>query len=124
MRIYVAGPYTQGDPAVNVRRAVEAADGLAKRGHVPFIPHLSHFWHLLFPHEYVFWMEQDLAWLRQCEAILRLEGESPGADCEVRMAEELGLGVYRSVYEVPRARGDGVSEGTSAAGCDPAASEE
>jgi hypothetical protein len=111
VRIYVAGPYTQGgDMALNVRRAIEAADGLARRGHVPFIPHLTHFWHMLCPHEYEFWMQQDLAWLRQCEAVLRLEGESPGADREVQAARELGLAVYRSVYEVPRARGDGVSE--------------
>jgi hypothetical protein len=47
-RIYVAGPYTKGDVAVNVRNAFEAANRLADVGFAPFVPHATHFWHMLF----------------------------------------------------------------------------
>lgn len=35
-RVYVAGPYTKGDVAVNVRNAYEAANRLADLGFAPF----------------------------------------------------------------------------------------
>jgi hypothetical protein len=86
--IYVAGPYTQGAMVENVRNAIAAGDILAMAGYIPFIPHLSHFWDLLLSHDYRFWMEQDLAWLVKCDAILRLPGYSPGADEEVKFARD------------------------------------
>jgi hypothetical protein len=93
-RVYVAGPYTQGDVAENVRAAILAADWLAQQGCVPFCPHLSHFWHLLNPHPYEFWLAQDLAWLAVCDALVRLPGPSAGADGEVAEARRLGLPVF------------------------------
>ncbi|MFA6046843.1 MAG: DUF4406 domain-containing protein [Phycisphaerales bacterium] len=95
--IYIAGPYTGGDVAVNVGKAVGVGDALAESGAVPFIPHLSHFWHLLWPHEWEFWLTQDLAWLAKCDALLRLPGASPGAEREIAEAERLGLPVFRTV---------------------------
>jgi len=102
MKIYIAGPYSKGDVAENVRNAIHAGDYVSRFGHVPFIPHLTHFWHMLIPHDYEFWMSQDEQWLSSCDAILRLEGESEGADREVKKAIELGMPVYRSVFEVPK----------------------
>lgn len=101
MRIYVAGPYTKGDVAVNVANAIFAGNVLADRGHIPFIPHLTHFWHMMYNHEHEFWMKQDLVWLAQCDAILRLPGESSGADREVKFAEEIGMPVYHKILEIP-----------------------
>ena len=43
--------------------------------------------------------------LQHCDAVLRLPGASPGADNDVRIAEALGIPVYRSVDEIPRAAG-------------------
>lgn len=97
MLVYVAGPYTKGDVAVNVRNAILAGDALIAAGHEPFIPHLSHFQHLLCPRGYKTWMRLDLAWLRVCGALIRLIGESSGADQEVRDADRLGIPVYYSV---------------------------
>jgi hypothetical protein len=102
VRIYIAGPYTQGDVALNVRNAINEGDYVSRLGHIPFIPHLSHFWHMLFPHDYEFWMKQDLVWLDLCEAVLRLPGESPGADREVELARQAGKIIYHSVFEIPR----------------------
>lgn len=104
MRIYVAGPYTTGDVAVNVRNAVYTGNILALRGHAVFIPHLTHFWHMLIPHSYDFWMEQDMQWLEVCDAVLRIEGESAGADREVEYAIAHGKPVYTNVFDVPEAK--------------------
>jgi len=63
MKVYIAGPYTIGDVAQNVRNAIEAGDQVLKLGHIPFIPHMMHFWHLLFPGPYEQWLQWDLSWL-------------------------------------------------------------
>jgi nucleoside 2-deoxyribosyltransferase len=102
MKIYIAGPYSKGDVAENVRTAIHAGDYCAHFGHTPFIPHLTHFWHFLIHHEYEFWMQQDEAWLRECDAVLRLAGESAGADREVEIAKSLNMPIFYSVFEIPR----------------------
>jgi len=96
-RVYIAGPYSTGDVAQNVRNAILAADRLTKIGYVPFIPHLSHFWHLICPHNWGFWIEQDIHWLEACDCLLRLPGKSIGADREVERAYQLGMSVYASI---------------------------
>jgi Domain of unknown function (DUF4406) len=96
-RIYVAGPYTKGDVAVNVRTAFEAANRLADLGYAPFIPHATHFWHLVFPRPYEFWLDLDNQFLPLCDALLRIPGESSGADKEVYLAETLGKPVFHAI---------------------------
>ena len=93
-RVYVAGPYTNGDVAVNVRRAYETANRLADLGFAPFVPHATHFWHMLFPRPYEFWLDLDNQFLPCCAAVLRLPGESAGADKEVNLARETGIPVF------------------------------
>jgi Domain of unknown function (DUF4406) len=96
-RIYVAGPYTKGDVAVNVARAIEVGHRLMDLGFAPFVPHLSHFQHLQHPRPYEDWMALDLVWLRECDALLRIPGESAGADREVRGANELLIPVFHEI---------------------------
>lgn len=96
-RIYVAGPYTSGDVAVNVRNAYEAANRLADLGFAPFVPHATHFWHMLFPRPYKFWLELDNQFVPCCAAVLRLPGPSTGADGEVQLAESLGIPVFHDI---------------------------
>lgn len=96
-RIYVAGPYTSPDVAVNVKRAMDVTNELLGYGFQPFCPHLSHFLHMASPQPYETWMELDLAWLEQCEALVRLPGASPGADREVARAQQIGMPVFRSL---------------------------
>jgi hypothetical protein len=99
MLVYIAGPYTKGDVAENVRRAIEAGNCVANLGHTPFIPHLTHFWHMMFPHPWEFWMKQDFQWLGRCQALIRLSGESKGADLECEMAKKCQVEIYYSVEE-------------------------
>ena len=100
VRIYVAGPYTKGDVAVNVAKAIEAADVLLGRGYYPFLPHLTHFWHIHLPREYADWLRLDNAFIPACDAVLRLPGESGGADGEVALAKSLGLPVFHTFQEL------------------------
>lgn len=100
MKIYIASPYTLGDVAVNVRKAIEVADQIIELGHTPFIPHLSHFQHLLFPRPYEDWIRLDNEWIKCCDVLLRLEGESKGADQEVELAKSLGLKIIYNINEI------------------------
>lgn len=102
MRVFVAGPYTQPCLLSNTRKAIQAAAALRKRGHHPFLPHTALLWDFLEPSDYETWMEWTLSWLEVCDAVLRLPGESPGADREVARAEELGIPVYEDVRKIPR----------------------
>lgn len=99
MKVYVAGPYTLGDVAANVRTAILAGSVLLDAGHEPYIPHLSHFIHLLAPRPYETWIRLDNAFLPHCDALVRLEGESRGGDAEVDLARKHGIPVYHSVGE-------------------------
>jgi hypothetical protein len=99
-RVYVAGPYTKGDVAQNVRNAFKAANELADLGYAPFVPHSTHFWHMLFPRPYEFWLDLDNQFLPMCEAILRLPGESNGADLEVALGLSKDIPVFYGISEL------------------------
>jgi len=103
MRVYVAGPLTQGNYWQNVEAAQAAGAALMRAGHAPFIPHLYAYLAL---HEdawvfsYEDWMTLDFKWLSQCEAVLRLPGHSPGSDRETKRAHELAIPVYYNLEEL------------------------
>ena len=99
-KVFVAGPYTNGDVAANVARAIEAGEELTAMGYAPFIPHLFHFWHLKHQHSYSFWIDLDEVWLQECDVFVRLPGPSPGADREEELARSLGMSVFMGVREL------------------------
>ena len=101
MRIYIAGPYTKGDVAVNVRTAILAGNKVLDKGHVPYIPHLTHFWHFLYPRSWEDWLAIDQEFLRVCNAVWRLPGESTGADEEVKLGYKIKIPIYYSFEEIP-----------------------
>lgn len=105
MKVYIAGPYTKGDAAINVREAILAGDAVFKSGHLPFIPRLTHFWHMVCPAPYEQWIAIDLEWLPCCDVLLRLPGVSSGADNEVTEAIRLGLPVFYSLAQFLSAHG-------------------
>lgn len=109
-RIYVAGPYTKGDPEENAKNAISVGNKLMEAGYAPFVPHLTHYWHGLYPQPYQSWIDYDNEWLPPCHAVLRLPGVSSGADDEVCLANELGIPVYHNLdtlmREVPAVRHD------------------
>ena len=97
MRVYIAGPYTHGDVAVIVRTAMLAGMELMKAGHTVFIPHLTHYLHLLDPQPWEFWIRYDTGWVLSCDSVVRLPGDSLGADREVAIARENKIPVYFGV---------------------------
>ena len=113
MLIFVSGPYTAPDDAghlANANAAIDAGIALARRGHLPVVPHLSHWFDLRaeemtgerFP--WRFYMDLCFALIRGCDALL-YTAPSRGADLEKAEAERLGIAVYRAIEDVPAAIG-------------------
>lgn len=98
MLTYIAGPFSQGNTDANVRRAINAAAELDLHGIFSIVPHRNRLDELL-GHErpYARWLAEDLDILVRCDAVLRIEGESPGADCECDTAEAAGIPVFTDV---------------------------
>ena len=99
-RVYVAGPYTAGDPCVNTHAAIAMGNELLDYGFAPFVPHMSHFWHTVTPRPYEDWMGLDLAWVVAADAVLRLPGASAGADREVAAAKAAGVPVFGDIEDL------------------------
>ncbi len=95
--IYLAGPLTTGDTLRNIRRAFHEGSKLFDLGYAVFIPHLSAFWDIIHPTRevgYERWMEYDFDWLTKCDVLVRLPGDSSGADREEVFAAEHSIPVY------------------------------
>ncbi len=101
MIIYVSAPYSLGDVSENIRRACFAGDAILAKGHTPLVPHLSHLWHLISPKSHEEWLAIDLNLLSMCDALLRLPGESKGADMEVAEAKRLCMVIYYRLGDIP-----------------------
>lgn len=116
-RVYIAGPISKGDLLRNVDQATEAFVALAKAGFAPMCPHWSVYSKPAFRfHDagvfckattqgndqmsHADWLDVDLPWVDVSDAVLRLPGESKGADREVARAGEKGIPVFHSVAEV------------------------
>lgn len=97
IKVYIASPYSTGDQAINVRRQIDAANELMNAGFLPFTPLLTHFQHMVHPRSYEEWLDYDLEWLKVCNAVLRLDGQSNGADIEVKTATKHQIPVFFSI---------------------------
>jgi len=117
MLILIAGPYRSGtnnDPELikrNMDRLESVALPIFRKGHIPMIGE---------------WVANPLIelagskevgddifnaiqyptahrLLTKCDAILRIEGDSIGADQDVKIAKELGLKIYYNITDIPDA---------------------
>ena len=117
--ILIAGPYRSGtgdDPAkllANVRAMEAYALPLYRAGHLPVVGEWlalplvalagsraigdAAFTEIFHP------LAERL--LGRCEAVLRVGGESQGADLMVQVAEQRGLHVFRALADVPGCEG-------------------
>ncbi|MHB8811782.1 MAG: DUF4406 domain-containing protein [Steroidobacteraceae bacterium] len=115
MLIMICGPYTSGtggDPAriaANRERLESFALPIYERGHLPVIGE----W-LALPiiraaggrdfsddvfRRYQYPVAHRL--LERCDALLRIPGESKGADLDVQRARQLGLRIFSDLGEIP-----------------------
>ncbi|PIF46137.1 hypothetical protein CLU96_3156 [Chryseobacterium sp. 52] len=117
MLILIAGPYRSGtndDPELirqNLNNLEAAALPIFRKGHIPMIGE----W-LALPLIHLAGSSQigDEAWqeiqypiahriLEKCDAVLRIEGASKGADEDVKIAKEKGLTIYYNIDDIPNA---------------------
>jgi len=111
--VYVASPYTKGDPTINTHFQCKVFDQLLTDNLViPFVPLWSHFQHCVLPRHYQDWINYDLEFIRAAgfDACLRLNAELPeldylitessGADGEVALFTELGKPTFYSIEEL------------------------
>ncbi|MBD8518334.1 DUF4406 domain-containing protein [Plantibacter sp. CFBP 8804] len=113
--ILIAGPYrsgTGGDPdaiARNLERLEVAAAPIYALGHVPMIgewvalPILRGIDTASGDGDVMYETARRL--LQHCDAVLRLPGESSGADTDVAIARERGIPVYTDLSEIPAIEG-------------------
>jgi hypothetical protein len=94
--VYVASPYTKGDPQENTNISFDCALDLIEAGFAPYAPLYSHYLHLRRPQDYHVWTKLDLIWVLKCDCLLRLPGESSGADGEVEFAKINNIPVFYS----------------------------
>jgi hypothetical protein len=95
--VYIASPYTFPDPVANTRDACECWHRLWASGVVtPVCPLLSMLLHFHKPLSWEEWIEYDLEVLTRCDAVLRLPGESKGADREMEEAYRLNKDMFYS----------------------------
>jgi hypothetical protein len=100
IKVYIASPYTKGDAALNVKAQIDMVDELMNHGMAPFAPLYSHFQHMAHPRPYEDWANVDFEWVRVCDCLLRLPGESSGADAEVKLANEIGIPVFYNTHDL------------------------
>ncbi len=120
-RVYIAGPISKGSLAMNVNLATDAFHALLKMGFAPLCPHWSCFADgvtaafvgtgaeerpVAFAERgprgttHEDWLAVDLPWVRAAHAVLRLPGESKGADLEVATAQESGIPVFTEIADL------------------------
>lgn len=115
MMILIAGPYRGGtnDNPVLIKKNLDKLESVAlplfRKGHIPIIGewvalplmHLAgskgigdDIWD-----EIQYPIAHGL--LEKCDAVLRIEGASKGADNDVKIAKEMGLIIYYNLDEIP-----------------------
>ncbi|MES2208573.1 MAG: hypothetical protein V4515_00055 [Chloroflexota bacterium] len=124
-RVYIAGPISRGDLAHNVNQATAAFVALARAGFAPLCPHWSVYskparkeiltdddgeqWPAVICEAtaagnpdmtHADWMGVDLPWVEVADAVVRLPGDSTGADLETAHARARGIPVFGSVREL------------------------
>ncbi len=109
-KVYVAGPLSRGNRVRNVAQGMEAYVTLLEKGYAPFLPHFSALmeW-MVTGMEHSDWLEADLPWVRCSDALLRLPGESVGADMEEAHAKAHGIPIFynlgRLLEAIPTPKG-------------------
>lgn len=92
-RIYISGPITKENRTQNFATAANMQTALINSGFATMNPMLS----MMHPDAWTIahraWLENDLPWVAVADVVLRLPGESSGADEETAYAKSLGIPV-------------------------------
>jgi hypothetical protein len=93
--VYIASPYSIGCKEENVNKQIDFAELIMLLGHCPIIPLYSHYHELRHSHDYKEWIEIDKAKILKCDMLVRLPGESKGADIECQFAYEHNIPIIK-----------------------------
>lgn len=99
-RVFISSPYTNGNKDWNVLAQIVTANKLIDLGLSPFTPLLHHYLEVQKSRSSEVWLDLMIDWMLECDAVLRLPGESEGADEECRVAEENNIPVFYSLEEL------------------------
>lgn len=108
LKIYIAGPYSSDvneNLLLNTKNAIDVGIQIFRKGHFPYIPHLTHWVDMraqetnitLEWNDYIKW---DIPWLEVCDALIYL-GKSKGADYELKIAMEMKKTIFYSIDQIP-----------------------
>lgn len=113
LRIYISAPLTNGghlngltgEAAVkaNVAAAMAAGHELMRLGYAPFVPHLTYYMDPDGEVPHAVWLAVDEPWVLASHAVLRLPGESKGADMETAWARQACIPVFESIEQLREA---------------------
>lgn len=115
MMILISGPYRGGtnDDPILIKKNLDHLESVAlplfHKGHIPMIGEwvALPLMHLAGSKEIGDRIWDEIQYpvahrlLEKCDAVLRLQGASKGADNDVRIATEMGLKIYYSLEEIP-----------------------
>lgn len=96
VRVYIAGPMTNGSGRffnmAKINEAIKVYFTLIKLGFVPHCPQLTVFGEFMSPNDvsYEQWLELDRCYIDDTDVVLRIEGDSKGADRECEYARHYG----------------------------------
>lgn len=100
VKVYIASPYTEGDAAQNVRLQINFANKLMNEGFYPYTPLLSHFHHMIYERTYDDWMDHCMVWVDSCDCLLRVGGNSKGAEKEIEHAKDIGIPIFYNLNDL------------------------
>lgn len=95
LRVYISHPITKGDGCDNFYECCKAQQKLMDAGFAVLNPGLS----MMHPNakniHWQTWIDSDLKWVEVSDVVIRLPGESKGADIETAHAREKGIPVVQ-----------------------------
>lgn len=109
LKVYVSGPISNGGSRTDeasidswCHLAASAAQELIEKGFAVLWPHGTVWMERLtgIKNHHGVWIENDLPWVLSADAVLRIPGDSTGADAECEAARNAGIPVFRSVPEL------------------------
>lgn len=102
IKVFISGPYQNGGIEENLQILIDAANTLIDKGFNPLPLNLyCHPIQTKYPRKrYHDWIDLTYEWVEKCDCLLRLPGESKGADGEVKRSEELGIPVFYNIDDL------------------------
>ena len=106
IKVFVSGKYSAENRDLIEKNVIEARElgaKLMKLGYQPYVPHtLYDLWDEVEDLNWDAFMDNTLAWLKECDAILMMDNwkESPGAVIEHDRALDFGLPVFYSINDL------------------------